>query len=101
MPANIFAFIPSYRGQISGVTFDSTHHLAPALMSKGIGIAFGRYSWFDIAELRNIMLTWWYDQMPEYTHLLFIDDDMGFPAQCVLDMLSFDEPVIGAMYRKK
>lgn len=101
MPANIFAFIPSYRGQISGVTFDSTHSLAPALLQKGLGIAFGRYSWFDIAELRNIILSWWYDMMPDHTHLLFIDDDMGFPAQCVLDMLSFDEPVVGAMYRKK
>lgn len=98
---NLFAFIPSYREQISGVTFDSTHMLASTLLSKGIGIAFGRYSWFDIAELRNIILSFWYDMMPDSTHLLFIDDDMGFPAQCVLDMLSFGEPVVGAMYRKK
>lgn len=98
---NIFAFIPSYREQMSKVTFESSHMLSSTLLSKGIGIGWGSYSWYDIAELRNIILSFWYDMMPDSTHLLFVDDDMGFPAQCVLDMLSFGEPVVGAMYRKK
>lgn len=98
---NIFGFIPTYRDAIKGVTFDSTHTLSSTLLSKGIGIAWGRYSWFDIAEIRNVALTYWYDIMPDSTHLLFVDDDIGFPAACVLDMLTFGEPVVGAIYRKK
>ncbi len=98
---NVFAFIPAYREQISVTTFESTHTMASTLLSKGIGIAFGTYSWYDIAELRNIVLSYWYDLMPDSTHLLFIDDDMGFSPQAVLDMISIGEPVIGAMYRKK
>ena len=101
MSASIFAFVPSYRGQISGVTFDASHALGSTLLSKGIGIGFGRYSWYDIAELRNIVLSIWFDAMKQYSHILFIDDDMGFPPQLVLDMLSFGEPVVGGLYRKK
>ena len=101
VPTNIFVFVPSYRGQVSGVTFDATIELVSTLMQKGIGAAVGRYSWFDIAELRNIMLSVWYDHMPEMTHLLFIDDDIGFPAALVTDMLAFGEPIVGGLYRKK
>ena len=99
--ANIFCFIPAYRGQISATTFTTSHSLMSTLMSKGIHAQLGTYSWYDIAELRNMVLSVWYDTMPHSTHLLFIDDDMGFPAQLVLDMLAFSEPVVGAIYPKR
>jgi len=83
------------------VTFDATHHLMSTLMSKGMHASIARYSWFDIAEMRNIALSIWYDCMKDSTHLLFVDDDMGFAPQVVLDMLAFNEPIVGALYRKK
>ena len=97
----LFVFIPCYRDQISGVTFDATHHLMATLMAKGMQGMIGRYSWFDIAEMRNIALSVWYDCMKDSTHLLFVDDDMGFPPEVVLDMIAFNEPVVGALYRKR
>ena len=99
--AKLFMFIPCYREMISAQTFDSSHALMASLMGKGIEGHIGRYSWFDIAELRNIALSYWYDCMPTFTHLLFVDDDMGFPAEAVTDMIAFSEPVVGALYRKK
>jgi hypothetical protein len=33
----------------------------------------------DIEDIRNLAVTSWYDGHPEYSHLLFIDSDMGFP----------------------
>lgn len=97
----LFMFIPCYREMISAQTFDASHALMASLMNKGMQAHIGRYSWFDIAELRNIVLSYWYDCMPEFTHLLFVDDDMGFPADVVTDMIAFNEPVVGALYRKK
>lgn len=99
--ASIFAFVPSYRGQISGLTFDTSHALGSTLLAKGIGIGFGRYSWYDIAELRNIVLSIWFDKLTQYSHILFLDDDIGFAPQLVLDMLAFGEPVVGGLYRQR
>lgn len=98
---NIFIFTPCYREQISGPTHDTVIDLVSTFLQKGIGALTGRYSWFDIAELRNIVLSVWYDHMPDSTHLLFIDDDIGFPANMVMEMLAFGEPVVGGLYRKK
>jgi hypothetical protein len=40
--------------------------------------------------------TWWYDALPDSAHLLFIDADNRFAPQLVLDMLDFNEQVVGA-----
>jgi len=58
---NVFIFVPAYRGQISAVTFETSHRLMAALMAKGIPCAIATYSYFDIAELRNTVLSVWYD----------------------------------------
>jgi len=99
--ANVFVFIPSFRGSISSTTFETSHRLMSSLMAKGIPASVGTYSWPDIAELRNMILSVWYDTMPGSSHLLFVDDDMGFPPELVLDMLTFNEPVVGAIYPKR
>ena len=99
--AKVLVFIPAFGRQITSTTFESTHHLMSALMSKGIHATIATYSWPDIAEIRNMVLSWWYDVMPDSTHLLFVDADMGFRPEMVLDMLAFGEPMVGAAYPKK
>lgn len=99
--ANVFVFCPAFGRQISSSTFESTHHLMSAFMAKGIHASVSTFSWPDIAEIRNMVLSFWYDVMPESTHLLFVDADMGFSAEMVLDMMAFSEPVVGAIYPKK
>lgn len=99
--ANIFAFIPAFGKMISAATFETSHHLAMAMLQKGHTINIGTYSWPDIADMRNMMLSYWYDMMPNSDYLLFIDADMGFSPQVVLDMMAFGEPVVGAVYPKR
>jgi len=99
--AKVFVFVPAFGRQITTTTFETTHELMSALAAKGIQAHIGSFSWPDIEEVRNVVLSYWYDAMPDFTHLLFIDADMGFPAQMVLDMLTFGEPMVGAIYRKK
>ena len=57
-------------------------------------------SYPDISECRNVFLSTWYEQ-GQGTHLLFVDADMRFKPELVLDMLAFDKPFIGTFYRKK
>jgi len=98
---NVFVFMPSFRGQITATAFESSHALMSAFMSKGIHAGISTYSWPDIAEIRNVVLSIWYDTMPNSTHLLMLDDDMGYSPQMVLDMLAFGEPMVGAAYPKR
>ncbi len=101
MATNIMLAIPSYGNTVSVATLNTTVSLLQTFMSKGIGGGLVAFSYPDVAEVRNILLTGWYDTAPESTHLLFIDSDMGFSPQVVLDFLTFNEPMVGAIYSKK
>jgi hypothetical protein len=64
------------------------------------GSSFATISYADIVESRNFLLTHWFDKT-DATHLLFIDADMGFDPQLVVDMVALDKPVAGVVYPKR
>ena len=99
--SNIMIFIPSYGHMVSSVTFESTHLLVPMLQSKGHSVGVSTYSSPEIAEVRNLAVTHWFDGMKQSSHLLMIDADMGFKPEVVVDMLALNEPMVGAIYPKK
>jgi hypothetical protein len=101
MAHKLFIAVPAFGQTITATTFLTTHALQQALAAKGIGGGVTTLSFPDIAELRNMFLTIWYDAMPDVSHLLFIDADMGFSPQLVLDMLMFGEPLVGAVYPQR
>lgn len=101
MAHKVLIFCPAFGGTITANTFLTTHALRDALAAKGIGGGISTLSFPDIAELRAMALTIWYDAMPDVSHLLFIDADMGFQPDMVLDMLMFDEPLVGAIYPQR
>lgn len=101
MATSILVGIPAYGNVVSTATLNASHAVIQALMSKGISAGVATFSYPDVAEARNIMMTAWYDTAPQYTHMLFVDSDMGFPAQLVLDMIMFGEPMVGALYPRK
>ncbi len=98
---NILIAIPAYGNQVSVATLNTTHSLIQQFWSKGIQGGLAAFSYPDVSEARNILLTGWYDGVKASTHLLFIDSDMGFEPAVVMDMLMFNEPMVGAMYSKK
>jgi hypothetical protein len=57
-------------------------------------------SYAFVADARNYLLTSWYDKT-DSTHLLFVDADMGFEPQLILDMVAFDKPVAGVIYTRR
>lgn len=99
--ANVMVFIPAFGRQISATTFESTHALMSAFYQKGVQASIATFSWPDIDEARNCALSYWYDCCSDSSHMLMVDADMGFHPNMVLDMLTFGEPLVGAIYPKK
>src|ERR1700722_814208 len=97
----VLIFVPAFGHMVQAATFMATHSLARELGVRGISAAVTTLSFPDIAELRSMALTIWHDTMPDVSHLLFVDADMAFKADLVLDMFLFDEPLIGAIYRQR
>src|SRR5262245_57970826 len=97
----VFIFVPAFGQQITATTFLTTHALQQAFSGKGIGGGVSTLSFPDIAELREIALTIWYDTMLDVDYLLFVDADMGFAPEVVLDMLLFNEGIVGTIYRQR
>ena len=100
MSNNIFIFCPAFGQQISATTFLTTHALQQVLAQKGIGGGVSTLSFPDIAELRSMAISIWYDSL-NASHILFIDADMGFSPELVLDMLAFGEPLVGTIYPQR
>ena len=101
MARKVFIFVPAFGGTIRAETVKTLLSLNAALAQKGIQTAYSDFSFPDIAEARNIAVTIWHDTMPDWDHLLFIDSDMAFMPELVTDMLLFDEPLIGTLYRQR
>jgi hypothetical protein len=101
MVNKVFVFVPAFGQQVSATTFLTTHAVQAALASKGIGGGISTLSFPDIAELRSMATTIWYDTLLDSSHILFVDADMGFAPDLVFDMLTFGEPVIGAIYPQR
>lgn len=97
----VLVFVPAYGQQMTCATVSTVINLMQVLPSKAIAGGFVTFSYPDIAEGRDAVLSRWFDHMPEYSHLLMIDSDMGFQPDLILDMLLFDQPLVGAIYRKR
>lgn len=101
MSHRIYMFVPGYGQHVTATTFLTSHALSQALAAKSIGFGVSTLSFPDIAELRNMALTIWFDRLTDITHLLFVDSDMGFSPELVIDMLLFNEPVVGSIYPQR
>lgn len=99
--ANVMIFVPAYGNNVSSHTLMSISQLQIEMITRGIGVGVSALSRPDIEELRNIALSVWFDQYPQFSHLLMVDSDMGFPPNMVVDMLAFGEEIVGAIYRHK
>ena len=97
----VFIFVPAFGNTLTATTFLSTHQISQILTSKSVGASVSTLSFPDIAELRSMVATIWHDTMPDIDYLLFIDADMGVDPNMILDMLVFDEPIVGTIYPQR
>lgn len=98
---SILIAVPAYGQTVAAQTMESVYTLAQFLTINGVRNQLTWYSAADIVEVRNLFITTWYDCYPQFSHMLFVDADMGFDANMVRDMLEFDKPLVGTFYAKR
>lgn len=98
---SVMICVPAYQQSVSAQTMESVYTLAQFLTINGVRNQLSWYSAADIVEVRNLFVTTWYDCYPQFSHLLFVDADMGFDAHMIRDMLKFDKPLMGSFYAKR
>lgn len=97
---SVFVALPAYGQNVCSTTVSSLIATTRAFDANGINGGFGTLSYPDIVEIRNIFLTIWFDSVKS-SHMLFIDSDMGWSPELIMDMIAFDKPLVGALCPKK
>src|SRR6266568_2481882 len=102
-PTGILICVPAFGQQMAAATAQSLYNLALHLTVNGVASSLCFMSAADIAEVRNLFLTTWYDGYPKevFSHLLFVDADMEFPAALLADMLKFNRALMGCLYARR
>lgn len=102
-PKGILICVPAFGQSMCAATAQSLYNLGGYLTRHGIANSMCFMSAADIAEVRNLFLTTWYDGHHKnlFSHMLFVDADMEFPAQLVADMIKFDKPLMGCLYARR
>lgn len=100
-PTGILICVPAYGQTMNAQTAMSLYTTAQFLSAKGIHNKLTWYSAADIEDVRNLFVTTWYDGHPEFSHLLFVDSDMGFEPELIRDFIRFDKPLLGVLYAKR
>lgn len=96
----VFIAVPAFGHQINSQTTASLIAITKELCARNMFGGFAALSFPDIVDLRNVFTSIWYDGI-KASHMLFVDADMQFEPDLVLDMLLADKPLIGAIYPRK
>lgn len=100
-PSGILICVPAMGQQMFAQTALSLFTTAQFLAAKNINSRMTWYSAADIEDVRNLFVTVWYDGHPEFSHMLFVDADMGWEPELIRDYIRFDKPLVGTLYAKR
>lgn len=98
---SVFICVPAFGQTVTAATFLTICNLQGWLATKGIQGGVSTLSFPDIAELRDMFTTIWYDSMPQSNYILHVDADMGFTPDLVTDAILFDKPIVGVIYPQR
>jgi len=96
----IFVGLPAYGRMNCADTTGSLYELGVTLGMNGLFGGFGLMGYPDIVKVRNVFVTKFFEKT-DATHILQIDADMRFSSKMIIDMLDFQKPVVGAIYRRR
>jgi hypothetical protein len=99
-PTSILICVPAGGQMVSSKTTESLFATGQFLTQQGIRNQLSMFSAADIEDIRNLFLTYWYDTT-DFSHLLFVDADMGFHPMLIRDMMVFNEPLMGVLYARR
>jgi hypothetical protein len=89
---------PAYKGEFSTAYVRSLFMLLTAAPAMSLRFSFKVFDYADIVASRNYLLSYFFYNMTNCSHLLFIDADMGFPSQLIGEMVALQEDVVGVVY---
>ncbi len=95
-PLNIVIGVPSIRGTIMTHTCAALIKTTTLLNEIGVKTNFINVDSAEITTVRNSIASY-VTTNEDFTHLLFIDDDMTFEGDTIIDMLRANKDVIGAV----
>lgn len=100
MKTSVMIAVPAGGEMVNSATVTSLFSTGQWLTRMGIRNDLKTFSAADIEDIRNLFVTAWYDAT-DYSHLLFIDADMGWGPELIRDMLHFNKPLMGVLYAKR
>lgn len=98
---NIFIATPSYGATFCGDYVRSLFMLLRSKQKVPTNFVFHYFDYADVVVARNYLISDFYFNHPASTHLLFLDDDMGYDASLIAEMLDLNEPLVGTIYSKR
>ena len=101
MNKNVLICIPSFDQKIHLQTISSIISVRDTLNQAKIGCGMMWLRDSLITRARNTLVQLFMDDPGNYTHLLFIDADIGFSEKSVFRMLDLDEEVVAGIYPRK
>jgi hypothetical protein len=95
MTPNILIGTPNAAGLVNVSYVKSLMDLQKRILQNGWSLTLLQVSLF-LPTARNAIATIFHEQR-QFTHLLFIDSDMGFNPDLILKMIDFNQPIVGAI----
>ena len=92
---------PCYCGLVTSAYFSSVLKLQEACLGQGINLTFLMPGGDDLIERARQEIAGTFLEMPDATHLLFIDSDIGFEPEQVFRLIHFNSEVAAAVYPLK
>jgi hypothetical protein len=93
---NLVIGMPSHRGLAATATLSMLLQLGKLLKARDIKSFFHNIDHAEVSYARNAMANHLLKNK-QFTHLLFVNDDISFDPELVLELLRFDKPVVGAI----
>lgn len=97
----VYIATPAYGGSFSAEYVQSLFRLLSARPKRPVEYKFSYIDYADIVTARNYLISDFFFNHADLTHLLFLDDDMGFEPALIAEMIALNEPLAGTIYPKR
>ncbi len=92
---------PAYKAEYHSSYVRSLYALLTKAPSMELQFSFSEIDYSDIVVSRNYLISNFFYNKEDCSHMLFIDADMGFPFQLIADMVGLGEGIVGVAYQKR